>query len=129
MDGMILYAASDLLWATRIKGTCDAMGVAARPVRSLEMLDGRLGDSDVRGLIVDLEMGEAGIDLIRHFRSRRESLPVVAFGPHVAAEAFRRAADAGASRVIARGGFSDRLPEIIAAIDQAAPPHGTETAG
>ncbi|MEZ6235065.1 MAG: hypothetical protein R3B68_12835 [Phycisphaerales bacterium] len=42
---MILYLASDLLWATRIKRAAEDLRIAARPVRSLEMLEARLGES------------------------------------------------------------------------------------
>lgn len=120
MDGMILYAAADLLWATRIKGACDAAGIPARPVRSTEMLHARLAEGAVRGLVVDLETGELGIELIRAARlaeTQARGLFILAFGPHVAVEQFEQARRAGADRVIARGAFSDRLAQILAEIE------------
>ncbi|MBK7404366.1 MAG: hypothetical protein IPJ41_06945 [Phycisphaerales bacterium] len=118
---MILYAASDLLWATRIKATAEAIGVAARPVRSEEMLLARLADSPVRALIVDLETGDLGPRLIELVKARA-NLPVLAFGPHVAIEAMDAARRAGADRVMARGAFSDRLADLLTTLD--APPGG-----
>ena len=42
---MILYLASDLLWATRIKRAAEDLRITARPVRSLEMLEARLAEA------------------------------------------------------------------------------------
>lgn len=64
----ILYAAADLLWATKIKSTGDALGIACRPVRNLDMLNARLADSNVVALLVDAEIGPLALDLIRTIR-------------------------------------------------------------
>lgn len=117
---MILYVAADLLWATRIKATAEAVGVAARPVRSEEMLLARLADSPVHALIVDLEAGDLGIRLIERLRADAGpgvAIRVLAFGPHVDVEAMERARLAGADRVMARGAFSDQLPDLLAQLD------------
>lgn len=126
---MVLYVASDLVWATRIRGTLDALGIPSRPARTLEMLRARLGDSPVRALIVDLEHSEA-IDFIREVRGPRAALGhdspasqagepretpihIVAFGPHVETDRLRAAAEAGADEALARGAFDRRMPEIL----------------
>ena len=114
---MVCYCAADLLWATRIKSTADALGVPCRPVRNLEMLEARLVDSPVRSLIVDLE-SENGLSLIRRLRGegadeRARGIRIVAFGPHVGVEVLQEAKRAGADEVMARGAFSARLPEIL----------------
>jgi hypothetical protein len=72
---MVLYCAADLLWATRIKSTADALGVPCRPARTVEMLEARLSDSPVRALLVDLEAGENALALIRRLRRARTSEP------------------------------------------------------
>ncbi len=128
---MILYVASDLLWSTRIKSAADALGIPSRPARTLEALRARLSDSPVRALIVDLE-AEGAIDLIRAARvseghgirpdspssqpPSEQSVPrlfILAFGPHVATDLFQQARDAGADKVVARGAFDRRLPEVL----------------
>lgn len=116
---MVLFCASDLLWATRIKGVADALGVPCRPVRTVEMLDARLGDSDVRGVIVDLE-AEAGVELIRAVRERdaRKRIRVFAFGPHVGVERLEEARVAGADRVLARGAFDRGLIDLLRVLDE-----------
>lgn len=47
---MILYLAADLLWASKIKGTADALSIPCRPVRTLEMLEARLAEAAGAGV-------------------------------------------------------------------------------
>jgi hypothetical protein len=130
---MILYHSADLLWATRIKGTAEAIGLAARPVRSTDMLDARLGDSPVKALIVDLDAPEIAMELINRLRGPNASpteklIRIVAFGPHVAVEAFASARNAGANQVLARGAFSRHLPEWLTALSSDPGSAGSSTA-
>lgn len=115
---MVLYVASDLIWATRIKATAEDLGLPARPVRSLDMLEARLGDSPVRGLIADLETPELALAAIRRLRTppaneRERGVRVVAFGPHLHKDALQAARDAGADEVLPRGAFDHALPDIL----------------
>lgn len=113
---MILYAAADLLWATRIKATADALGVPCRPARNAEMLRARLADSSVRALIVDLE-AEAGLDLIALARAEGgPGVRIVAFGPHVQKARLQAAREAGADEVLTRGAFDHALPDLLLAL-------------
>ena len=115
---MLLYAAADLMWATRIKSTAEDLGLAARPVRSVEMLEARLGDTEPTGLIVDLE-SEAGLDIIRAAARAGRPARIVAFGPHADEALLHAAGDAGATTVMPRGAFSSRLPAILTELSQA----------
>jgi hypothetical protein len=117
---MVLYLASDLLWATRIKGTADGIGIPARPVRNIEMLRARRADSDVRALILDLESPEMALEMLAEVRkpdgaasASSGRLRVVAFGPHVNVELLERARAGGADRVMTRGAFDARLVELL----------------
>ena len=117
----VLYAAADLIWATKIKGTGDAIGVPCRPVRSLEMLEARLADTDIRGLMLDLDAPGLAFELLARLRSgakadRERAIRVVAFGPHVAVDLLQRAHAEGASAVLARGAFNARLADILRAL-------------
>jgi len=126
---MIAYHAADLIWATRIKATGEAAGVPCRPVRSVEMLEARLGDSDVRGLILDLDSAEVSLELVRAMRGQdgrpgkdpERKVKIVAFGPHVAVELFEQAKVAGADVVLARGAFDRRLSEILVELEATGP--------
>lgn len=117
---MILFHAADLIWATKIKGAADALGLPARPVRSVEMLRARLADSPVRALMVDLDQPDVGVELIRTLRSHEAAsqsgtaaVRILAYGPHVNAEAFAEARRAGADVAMARGGLDARLGEVL----------------
>lgn len=114
---MILYCAADLIWASKIKGVADSLGLPARPVRTPAMLEARLVDTPARGLVVDLE-SDAGMDLIRRLRASgagepARSVRVVAFGPHVDVDRLRLAKSLGADAVMSRGAFSARLPDVL----------------
>lgn len=114
---MLLYLAADLLWASKIRSTADAIGVPGRPVRSLEMLAARLADSPVKALMVDLEAGAVAIEMIRHVRAQPDAalagMPILAFGPHVNVDGLAAAKAAGASAAVARGGLQADLAGAI----------------
>jgi hypothetical protein len=115
---MILYCASDLIWATRIRSTAEALGIPSRPARNLEMLQARLEDSPVRGMIVDLETGETALSLITAVRGwmateKGRPVSIVAFGPHVNVEMLEAARAAGADQVFVRGAFDRALPQLL----------------
>lgn len=119
---MILYFAADLLWATKIKGAADSAGINARPVRSVEMLEARLADSDVRALMVDLDAPEIALNLINRLKGpdaapRDREIVVLAFGPHVAVDLFAAARRAGAERAIPRGALARGLIEWLRALN------------
>ena len=118
---MILYSAADLLWATRIKAAADDLGIAARPVRDLAMLEARLAEGGVTGLIVDLEVFEAASALVGRLRGsdsgpREAAVRIVAFGPHVATDRFEAIRAAGADEVLPRGAFDRRLADVLSAL-------------
>ena len=110
---MTLYLASDLLWASKIKGTADALGLPCRPARNAEMVRARLADSPVKAFIADLEAGPVAVELIALLKVEAPQVQVVAFGPHVATEMLTAAHQAGAQRVMTRGAFADQLPALL----------------
>ena len=117
---MILYAAADLLWASKIKATADALGVPCRPARTVEMLEARLADSPVCALLVDLDKGEEALTLIA--RAAQSPIRVVAWGPHVAKDLLQSAREAGAHEVLTRGAFDHNLEEILITLNAKARP-------
>lgn len=118
---MILYLAADLIWATRIKATATDLGIPARPVRSLEMLEARLADSDVKGIVLDLEQPDVALAMIQRLRAqpasdRERGIRIVCWAPHVEVERMEQARRAGADQVMARGAFDHNLPAILRAL-------------
>ena len=117
---MVVYCCADLIFATKIRSTAEALGVPARPVRNEEMLRLRLEQGDdgkvnepVTGLLIDLETGETGLALIDLAKAHQASIPVIAFGAHVATELLHAARERGADFVMPRGQFTANLPTIL----------------
>jgi DNA-binding NarL/FixJ family response regulator len=115
---MILYMAADLIWATKIRCSAEAMGILARPVRDLEGLKARLHEDEPRALLVDLDGGDAALELIRYLRADRNNerhlrIRVVAWGPHTARELLQRAREAGAEEVLTRGALEHHMDEVL----------------
>lgn len=138
---MILYLAADLLWASKIKGTADALSIPCRPVRTLEMLEARLaeaaggiaqgnaapgasavGASPLRAILLDLDKSEEALAMIARVRSeeRWRGVRVVCFGPHVAKELFQQARDAGADEVMPRGALDARMEDVLLKLESGA---------
>lgn len=114
---MILYCTADLIFATRIRSTADAIGVPARPARTPDRLRELIVEEIVNAIIVDLDAGDVAIDLIEAAANLNPPLPSLAFGPHVNLEAFEKAQRAGASQVMARGRFAEQLPDLLRSLD------------
>jgi CheY-like chemotaxis protein len=118
---MILYFASDLIWATKIKGVADALGIPCRPVRTVDMLDARLADSQPKALLVDLTTPDVALAMITRLRGSpgaqatpmSRPIRIIAFGPHVERDLFQQARDAGADEVLARGMLDRHMDEIL----------------
>lgn len=115
---MIVYLASDLVWATRIKAMAEDLGLPARPVRSVEMLEARLADSAVTAFIADLEKPEEALAMMARLRGpgasdKDRGVRIVAFGPHIARDRLQQARDAGADDVMPRGAFDHHLADIL----------------
>ncbi len=114
----VLFLAADLIWATRIKATAEDLGVAARPVRTMEMLEARLTDTNATSLLLDLEKPAEALAMITRLRSaaatpRERAIRIIVWGPHVARDLLQQARDLGADEVLTRGAFDHHLPEIL----------------
>lgn len=129
---MILYLAADLIWASKIKGTADALGIPCRPVRTLEMLEARLAeatpDSPIRALLLDLDKPEEALAMIARLRQppapaspalaapAASRIRIVAWGPHVAKDLLQSARTAGADEVLTRGAMDHNMQDLLLSI-------------
>lgn len=120
MGRMIVYCCADLIFATKVRSTAEAVGVVTRPVRNADMLQARLDRVDdgkpndpVDALLVDLDTGDTGLALIEQARAAAPELPVIAFGSHVATDLLRAAKERGATTVLPRSAFTARLPDLL----------------
>ena len=117
---MIVYACSDLFFATRIRSTAESLGVVTRAVRDTEALRRRLDRIDdgkandpVRAVLIDLELDQTATALIRRAASHPAAPVVIAFGSHVARDVLAAAQAAGAHRVLPRSAFTAKLAELL----------------
>ena len=119
---MIVYCCTDLIFATKIHSTADALGIVCRPARDVEALGARLDRVDdgkandaVSAVMIDLTIGEAALDLIRQAKGHEAGPEVIAFAPHVEVDMLRAAEGLGADRVMPRGAFAAQLPQLLEA--------------
>lgn len=117
---MIIYCCADLIFATKVRSTAEQLGVVTRPVRDISMLQKRIdqvedgkANGPVAAMLIDLDTGEQGIELIRYLKTAEPAIPIVAFGAHVATELLQAAGDAGADEVMPRGQFTASLPSLL----------------
>ena len=117
---MIVYCCADLIFATKVRSTCEALGALSRPARNRDMLQKRLDRVDdgkanepIALLLIDLDLGDFAIELIGQARSYDPKLRIIAWGPHIAVDLLGKANQAGASEVMTRGSFTAKLPELI----------------
>ena len=117
---MMIYCCKDLIFATKIRATADSLSLPSRPARDAAALQKRLDRVDdgqpnepVSGVIIDLEMGDDALALVDQIKKHSASIPVVAFGSHLATQTLQAAREHGADFVMPRSVFAANLPNII----------------
>ncbi len=117
---MLVYCCEDLIFATKIRSTAEAVGAAARPARDVQALQNRLTCVDdgklnepVTGVVIDLAMGQTALELLKAVKDHDAQVPVTAFGSHVDVEILQAAHAQGADFVMPRSQFHATLPTIL----------------
>lgn len=117
---MIVYCCSDLIFATKIRSTAEALGLVLRPGRTAEAMKNRLEQVDdgkpnepITGVLIDLELADQAMALIEQVKHHDQNIPVIAFGSHVATTILDGAKQHGADFVMARSAFTANLPDIL----------------
>lgn len=105
--GPVLALVRDLLFASKITAAAKGTGVLVRIIRD----PGRLEEADGRRLLVDLNLPGA-IEAASRWGEERGA-EVIGFISHVDVATAARAREAGISRVLARSGFVESLPELV----------------
>ncbi|HVS36620.1 MAG TPA: hypothetical protein VMS17_13745 [Gemmataceae bacterium] len=108
-----LLLSDDLIFASRVAGAARAAGGEVRQVRSADALPELVRQLQARCVIVDIAF--PGLDLADLMRRLGEAgAPrVVAYGPHVDADALRAAQAAGCDPVLPRSKFVENLPRDL----------------
>jgi PleD family two-component response regulator len=116
MNRRVIAAVSDMIFASKIRGTAEALNVTVSFARSEDSLFDT-AKTDVPSLIIlDLHSTRPDPFAIAARLKADEQLrdvPIVAFFSHVEVELQRRAKEAGIEHVLPRSAFTMRLPEIL----------------
>ena len=116
MNRRVIAAVSDMLFASKIRGTAEHLNVSVDFART----EGGLFDSaktEVPSLIL-LDLHDTRLDpfaLAARLKADEQlrDVPLVAFFSHVETELQRRAIEAGVDHVLPRSVFTRRLAEIL----------------
>lgn len=111
-----LAAVSDLFFATKIRTTANLLGVNLGMVTSPQELVERVAREKPTVVFVDLnEQRFDPFEAIASLRAKPWGLavPVVGFFSHVQVDLKKRAERAGATKVMPRSAFTERLPDLL----------------
>ena len=116
MNQRVIAAVSDMLFASKIRGTAEHLNVTLYFARSEAGLFD-YAKTEVPSLII-LDLQDTRLDpfaLAGRLKAdeRLRAVPIVAFFSHVETELQRRAKEAGVDHVLPRSVFTMRLGEIL----------------
>jgi PleD family two-component response regulator len=116
MNRRVIAAVSDLLFASKIRGTAEHLNVTVEFARGGDALFDA-AKTEVPSLII-LDLHATQLDpfaLAARLKADEQlrGVPVVGFFSHVQTELQRRAAEAGVDHALPRSAFTKRLPEIL----------------
>jgi len=117
---MIVYSCHDLIFATKIRSTAEALQLPNRPARDSHALANRLNQVDdgksnepVTAVLIDLDLGDTALKLVEQAKNHNQILPVIVFGSHVETQLLDAAKQRGADFVMPRSSFTANLPDIL----------------
>jgi CheY-like chemotaxis protein len=116
MNRRVIAAVSDMLFASKIRGTAEHLNITVEFARSADSVFDA-ARTEVPSLII-LDLHSATLDpfaLAARLKADEHlrAVPLVAFFSHVEKELQRRAIEAGVEQVLPRSIFNSRLPEIL----------------
>jgi CheY-like chemotaxis protein len=116
MPAKIVAIVDDLFFASKIRGTAEALSVSVSFPRTLDSLIESANTAAPRLIICDLNATRIDpITLSKRLKADEilRSIPLIGFFSHVDTELQRRATEAGFDRVMPRSAFTSKLPQII----------------
>ncbi|HEX3560191.1 MAG TPA: hypothetical protein VHU19_13380 [Pyrinomonadaceae bacterium] len=116
MNRRVIAAVSDMLFASKIRGTAEHLNVTVEFARSADALFDAAKTEAPSLIILDLHATSLDSFALAARLKADEQLrgvPVVAFFSHVQTELQRRAEEAGIEHILPRSAFTRRLPEIL----------------
>jgi CheY-like chemotaxis protein len=116
MTRNIIAAVDDMLFASKIRATAEALGVNIKFHRRLDSLVSAAVEQSPELILVDLHNEKLNpIELARELKSNEglRTIPLLGFFSHVQTDLQRQAVEAGYDQVIPRSVFSRDLAKII----------------
>jgi CheY-like chemotaxis protein len=114
---MLIAVVTDLIFSTKITGTAKALQKPYAVARTLEKLQEHLTAATDASPLVIVDLNSSGLDTIaavQQAKAHPTHPRVIAFLSHVEVELAAQARAAGADQVMARSGFVNQLPQLIA---------------
>jgi len=116
MNRRVVAAVSDMIFASKIRGTAEQLNVTVEFARSEDALFDASKTEVPSLVILDLHASRPDPFVVASRLKADEQLravPIVAFFSHVETELQRRAVEAGIEHVLPRSVFTRRLPDIL----------------
>jgi CheY-like chemotaxis protein len=116
MPGNIIAVVDDLFFASKIRGTAEALGVTASFARNISVTLEAARRDRPSLIICDLHSQKVDpLELAKQLKAdeRLRLIPLLGFFSHVQTELQRRAEEAGFDWVMPRSAFSKHLSEIL----------------
>lgn len=116
MNRRVIAAVSDLLFASKIRGTAEHLNVTVEFARGGDTLFDAAKTEVPSLIILDLhatQLDPFALTVRLKADEQLRDVPVVGFFSHVQTEFQRRAIEAGIDHVLPRSAFTMRLPEIL----------------
>lgn len=115
MTTHILALEKDLFFAVKIRDTLQHHDMIAKTARNLALFEQGLAISgEEKPALVIVNISIQGVDWEAAIRQARGlGYPVLAFGSHMDLDAFARARQAGALRVVANSKFASDMPGMV----------------
>ncbi len=117
MPANIIAIVDDLFFASKIRGTAEALGVTARFARNIDAMIEAARRDKPSLIICDLHAQKIDpMDLAKQLKAdeQLQTIPLLGFFSHVQTEFQRQAEAAGFDRVMPRSAFTKYLGEILA---------------
>ena len=113
---VILAIVDDLMFTSKLRNAAKAVDATVTFARSANAALSAMRDS--RPSLVVFDLNNPRIDALAIVRAMKqdptlEALPTIGFSQHTDTVAIAAAREAGIGQVMARGGFFDRLPELL----------------
>jgi DNA-binding NarL/FixJ family response regulator len=107
----VLVVCGDLIFATKIRGTAETLGI---PIRSSASGEDLAPDAAVRRVLIDLNAaGTSRTDLTALRQSFPAPCELIAFGSHVDVARLKEAREVGCDLVLPRSAFVERLSSLL----------------